>query len=96
MLYFLLQYNNYEICSWDLGVSDRIKPFWRHYYENTQGLIFVIDSTDTNNFQKAKDEFYAIAQVKEIKECPILVFINKMDAENAKSIDEIQNILQLD
>ncbi len=24
----------------------QIRPLWRHYYQNTQGLIFVVDSND--------------------------------------------------
>lgn len=27
---------------WDV----QIRPLWRHYYQNTQGLIFVVDSND--------------------------------------------------
>lgn len=26
--------------------SLQIRPLWRHYYQNTQGLIFVVDSND--------------------------------------------------
>ena len=29
-----------------LGGQDIIRPLWRHYYENTQGVIFVVDSND--------------------------------------------------
>ncbi len=26
------------------GGQDKIRPLWRHYFQNTQGLIFVVDS----------------------------------------------------
>ena len=26
--------------------QDKIRPLWRHYFQNTQGLIFVVDSND--------------------------------------------------
>ena len=29
-----------------LTLQDKIRPLWRHYYQNTQGLIFVVDSND--------------------------------------------------
>merc|ERR1712166_894396 len=29
----------------DVGGQDKIRPLWRHYYQNTQGVIFV-DSND--------------------------------------------------
>ena len=28
---------------WDVGGQDKIRPLWRHYFQNTQGLIFVVD-----------------------------------------------------
>jgi GTPase SAR1 family protein len=30
---------------WDIGGQDRIRNLWRHYYNGTQGLIFVVDSS---------------------------------------------------
>ncbi len=35
---------------WDVGGQDRIRPLWRHYFTNTQGLIFVVDSNDRYSF----------------------------------------------
>jgi hypothetical protein len=29
---------------------------WRHYFQNTQGLIFVVDSNDRERIQEAQDE----------------------------------------
>jgi GTPase SAR1 family protein len=31
---------------WDIGGQDKIRPLWRHYFVNTSGLIFVVDSND--------------------------------------------------
>ena len=28
------------------GAAPQIRPLWRHYFQNTQGLIFVVDSND--------------------------------------------------
>lgn len=28
---------------WDVGGQDKIRPLWRHYFENTHGVIFVVD-----------------------------------------------------
>ena len=36
---------------WDVGGQDKLRPLWRHYYENTQGLIFVIDSSDRDRIE---------------------------------------------
>lgn len=32
----------------DVGGQDKIRPLWRHYYAGTQGLIFIVDSNDSD------------------------------------------------
>jgi len=34
----------------------QIRPLWRHYFQNTQGLIFVVDSNDRDRVGEARDE----------------------------------------
>ncbi|WJX19401.1 Arf GTPase arf1 [Trifolium repens] len=34
----------------------QIRPLWRHYFQNTQGLIFVVDSNDRDRVVEARDE----------------------------------------
>lgn len=34
----------------------KIRPLWRHYFQNTQGLIFVVDSNDRERVGEARDE----------------------------------------
>ncbi|XP_035581670.1 ADP-ribosylation factor 3-like [Zalophus californianus] len=31
---------------WDMGSQDKIQPLWRHCFQNTQGLIFVVGGND--------------------------------------------------
>ena len=33
---------------WDLGGSQDARAFWRFYYQDTQAVIFVVDSSDTD------------------------------------------------
>ena len=32
----------------------QIRPLWRHYYQNTQGIIFVVDSNDEERIDDSK------------------------------------------
>eukprot|EP00484_Ammonia_sp_Unknown_P025010 CAMPEP_0197042150 /NCGR_PEP_ID=MMETSP1384-20130603/18581_1 /TAXON_ID=29189 /ORGANISM="Ammonia sp." /LENGTH=195 /DNA_ID=CAMNT_0042473203 /DNA_START=90 /DNA_END=674 /DNA_ORIENTATION=- len=41
-----VEYKNINFTVWDVGGQDKIRPLWRHYYKNTQGVIFVVDSND--------------------------------------------------
>jgi len=39
-------------------VLSQIRPLWRHYFQNTQGLIFVVDSNDRDRVVEARDELH--------------------------------------
>ena len=39
-------------------VHSQIRPLWRHYFQNTQGLIFVVDSNDRDRVVEARDELH--------------------------------------
>ena len=46
-------------CSLRSSVCARqIRPLWRHYFQNTQGLIFVVDSNDRDRIGEARDELH--------------------------------------
>ena len=59
--------------------QDKIRPLWRHYFSGTQGLIFVIDSSDFTRIDEAKNELARIIQDREMKDALLLVFANKQD-----------------
>ena len=40
---------------WDLGGSPDARSFWRMYYQNTQAIIFVVDSSDLARMVRAHD-----------------------------------------
>lgn len=39
-------------------INIQIRPLWRHYFQNTQGLIFVVDSNDRDRVVEARDELH--------------------------------------
>ncbi|KAJ7223662.1 ARF/SAR [Mycena rebaudengoi] len=41
-----LEYKNISFTVWDVGGQDKIRRLWNHYFQNTQGIIFVVDSND--------------------------------------------------
>ncbi|KAH0629157.1 hypothetical protein JD844_011012 [Phrynosoma platyrhinos] len=34
-----VEYKNISFTVWDVGGQDKIRPLWRHYFQNTQGMI---------------------------------------------------------
>lgn len=79
----------------DVGGQDKIRPLWRHYYQNTQGLIFVVDSNDRDRVDNARDELHRMLNEDELRESILLVFANKQDLPNAMSAAEMTDKLGL-
>ena len=52
-----VQYRNVTFTVWDVGGQEKLRPLWRHYFNNTDGLIFVVDSMDRERVNKAAAEF---------------------------------------
>ena len=34
-----VEYKNISFTVWDVGGQDKIRPLWRHYFQNTQGKL---------------------------------------------------------
>jgi len=90
-----VEYKNISFTVWDVGGQDKIRPLWRHYYQNTQGLIFVVDSNDRDRVEAAREELHKMIVEDELRDAEILVFANKQDLPNAMSAAEITDKLGL-
>ncbi|XP_064623320.1 ADP-ribosylation factor 1-like [Lineus longissimus] len=70
---------------WDVGGQERIRQLWRHYYQNCEGLVFVVDSADCARVQEVKDELFGIMEFPDMVGVPVVVIANKQDLPNAMS-----------
>ena len=71
------------------------RPLWRHYYQNTDVLLFVVDSNDRERMEECRDELSRFMVEDELKDCTILVMANKQDLPNAMTLQEITEQLDL-
>ena len=78
-----------------VGGQDKIRPLWKHYYEDAEALIFVIDSSDKKRIEEAKNEMNGILSEGDLSSTILLVFANKQDLPNALSISELSEKLEL-
>ncbi|XP_022597688.1 ADP-ribosylation factor 4 [Seriola dumerili] len=90
-----VEYNNISFTVWDVGGQTVIRPLWRHYYTNTQGLIFVVDSNDPERIKEAGDELHRMLEEDELRGVAILVFANKQDLPRAMSVIDVTTALGL-
>ncbi|KAF9964006.1 60S ribosomal protein L7 [Modicella reniformis] len=90
-----VEYKNISFTVWDVGGQDKIRPLWRHYFQNTQGIIFVVDSNDRDRIHEAREELLRMLNEDELRDALLLIFANKQDLPNAMSAAEITEKLGL-
>ena len=91
-----LDYKGLSLILWDIGGQDKIRVLWRRFYENTDGIIFVVDSTDRDLIEDAAEELKKLLAEEELKDCHVLVMANKQDLNNALPPKEITEKLGME
>eukprot|EP00826_Nyctotherus_ovalis_P049226 TRINITY_DN591_c0_g1_i1.p1 TRINITY_DN591_c0_g1~~TRINITY_DN591_c0_g1_i1.p1 ORF type:complete len:181 (+),score=53.96 TRINITY_DN591_c0_g1_i1:53-595(+) len=90
-----VEYKKINFTVWDVGGQDKIRLLWRHYYQNTQGLIFVVDSNDHDRIDDAREELQRMLAEEELKDAVVLVFANKQDLTGAMTPADVVEKLGL-
>uniref|UniRef100_F6HHT3 Uncharacterized protein n=1 Tax=Vitis vinifera TaxID=29760 RepID=F6HHT3_VITVI len=52
----------------------RIPPLWRQYFQNTQGLMFVVDNNDRDQVVEVRNELHRMLNEDELHDAVLLVF----------------------
>ncbi|CAJ1434379.1 unnamed protein product [Effrenium voratum] len=90
-----VEYKNIKFTVWDVGGQDKIRKLWRHYFQGTDGLIYVVDSSDRDRIQDAKEELEKMLGEQEMENAALLVLANKQDLPNAMPAAEVMEKLEL-
>eukprot|EP00301_Raphidiophrys_heterophryoidea_P020608 c5251_g1_i1.p1 GENE.c5251_g1_i1~~c5251_g1_i1.p1 ORF type:complete len:189 (-),score=18.74 c5251_g1_i1:65-631(-) len=88
-------HKNIHFTVWDVGGQDKIRSLWRHYFSNTRGLIFVVDSNDRERFGEAAEELKKLLAEEELQGVSVLVFANKQDLPHATPAKDLGEKLGL-
>merc|ERR1719226_13832 len=84
-----VDYKNISFTVWDIGGQDKIRKLWRHYFLGTDGAIFVVDSSDRDRIEDAREELGKMLSEDEMRDAVLLVFANKQDLPNAMTAAEV-------
>lgn len=90
-----VEYKKLQFTVWDVGGQDKIRLLWRYYYNNVQGIIFVVDSSDRDRIPEAKEELRVLMNNEELQNALLLVFANKQDMPGAMNASELTDKLDL-
>ncbi|KAF9929300.1 hypothetical protein FBU30_001730 [Linnemannia zychae] len=88
-----------EFVLWEIGGSwfNRSQD-WHCYLEESVGIICVIDSTDEEQFERAKSQLWSLYEDNNyaLEDKILLVYANKQDCLTAMSVNEIKDRLELE
>eukprot|EP00879_Flechtneria_rotunda_P007226 GHRR01007583.1.p2 GENE.GHRR01007583.1~~GHRR01007583.1.p2 ORF type:complete len:186 (+),score=52.70 GHRR01007583.1:258-815(+) len=90
-----MQFGGYKLNIWDVGGQKTLRPYWRNYYEKTDGLIWVVDSADLARLDDTKKELHALLQEERLFGATLLILANKQDISAALPLQEIEQVLEL-
>ena len=90
-----VEYNGVTFVVWDVGGQDKIRALWRHYYQNTEALIYVVDSGDRDRIAESREELRKMLDERDLQDASLLVLANKQDMPNSLTVTEITEKLGL-
>eukprot|EP01084_Bolivina_argentea_P272340 463674_1 len=99
-----VEYKNIEFTVWDIGGQHLIRPLWRHYYQGTEAVIFVVDSNDRERIDSGSnsysddnvcDQLHSMLADDLLQDSAVLILANKQDLPNAMSVNEITDRLKI-
>ncbi|KAF9224421.1 GTP-binding protein [Gyrodon lividus] len=88
-------HRNYTLNIWDVGGQRTLRPYWRNYFEQTDAIVWVVDSGDRMRVQDCKEELQNLLLEDRLSGASLLVFANKQDIQGSMTDKEIHDRLDL-
>jgi len=57
-----LMQDGFKLNVWDIGGQKSIRPYWRNYFDQTDALVYVIDSADSRRMEETATELGQLAR----------------------------------
>ena len=78
-----VQHSGFKLNVWDIGGQKHIRPYWKNYYQNTDAIVYMVDSADQTRLDEAAEELGLLLGEEELAGVPTLIYANKQDLLNA-------------
>jgi len=88
-------YKNISFTVWDVGGQAKIRALWKHYYQNTQALVYVVDSNDVERVNEAAEELHSMLQYDDLRDATVLILANKQDLPQAIGVADVLDRMRL-
>ena len=93
-VYEKIEHKKFVLNVWDVAGQDTLRPLWKQYFDGTNAIIFVIDSSDQSRFDLVREELHGIIKNNTIEDAVLVIAANKMDMSEL-SVSEIVERMDL-
>ncbi|DBB06798.1 TPA: ADP-ribosylation factor-like protein 2 [Trebouxia sp. C0006] len=90
-----MQFNGYRLNIWDVGGQKTLRSYWRNYYEQTDALIWVVDTTDLHRLEDCRSELHNLLKEERLTGATLLIFANKQDLAGSLTAIILQKVFIL-
>ncbi|KAH0793573.1 ADP-ribosylation factor-like protein 2 [Histomonas meleagridis] len=82
-------FNGVDLNAFDIGGQQSLRIYWANYYPKTNGIVWVIDSTDRRRMFETGLELVALLKEPKLEGKPLLILANKQDLATAMIASEV-------
>ncbi|KAM9501294.1 ADP-ribosylation factor-like protein 14 [Clarias gariepinus] len=80
---------------WDVGGQEKMRTYWKNYYQDTAGLLFAVDCWDRRRLDEARQELERVLKNEHLRGRPVVILANKQDKQGALTATELTETLNL-
>lgn len=106
-----IQHNNVNFTLWEVGGNDKVRSLWKYEFHKTHAIIYVVDAVfDQRRLFPAhdskkrpsmqvhecvQDELYEMLREPNLKQCILLILLNKQDLPKAMDPNAFDDAFQI-
>jgi small GTP-binding protein len=90
-----IERKNVRLQCWDLAGQTSFRKGWSTFFNETDAILFIVDSSDRKRIGEARNELFRVLADESTKNCSILVLGNKQDLPGCLTLTEMIEALQL-
>lgn len=79
-----------------VGGSEKVQNYWSKFTDETDLLIYMVDSSDEEHFTEAKDKLYELLQDSCLQNTPLIILASKQDKTGAHSVNFLRTMFDVD
>ena len=83
---------SFRLNIWDVGGQMSLRSYWRNYFEQTDAMIWVVDSADVHRMLDCRAELHNLLKEEKLAGATLLIFANKQDVGGALTDKQIEQV----